>query len=117
MKTCWRDTAVTTDSQGTPGTLDYYLVRLREVLRCRGLLGKNSDSLLRVPEHSGAVAIGKVDRVANRETRDIRATRCKLGVSDYYQEKLLSEWLERLALISWHEERCMRQAELRLTIV
>ena len=47
------------DSQAALCALDGYLVRSREVLRCRGLLGElawvNSVSLLWVPEHSGVI--------------------------------------------------------------
>ena len=48
------------DSQVALETLDRYLVRLREVLRCRELLKEpsraNVVSLLRVPGHSGVVS-------------------------------------------------------------
>ena len=51
---------ICSDSQAAlDGALDGYLVRSREVLRCRGLLGElaraNSVSLLWAPGHSGVI--------------------------------------------------------------
>ena len=61
---------ICSDSKTALCALDGYLVRSREELRCRGLLGElaraNSVSLLWVPRHSGVIGNEKADMLANR---------------------------------------------------
>ena len=45
----------------------------------------------------------KADRLSNRGTRGIRATRCNIGIPERYLEELLENWLE---------PKGMRQAKL-----
>ena len=83
------------DSQAALGALDGYLVRSREVLRCRELLGKlsraNSVRLLWVPGHFGVVGNEKVDKLANRGAKDVRARRCGVDLPGCYLEERLEE--------------------------
>ena len=90
---------ICSDSQAA---LHGYMVRLREVLRCRGLLGElaraNSVSLLWVPEHSGVIGNEKADRLANREARAVKAARCSVGLPACHLDELLDKWLGKMAL-------------------
>ena len=76
------------DSQAALGALDGYLVRLREVLRCRELLEElsraNSIRLLWIPGHSGVVGNDDeaADRLANRGAKGVRARRCGVGLRE-----------------------------------
>ena len=84
---------ICSDSQAAMDELDRYLVRSREVLRCKGLLGKLASaisvSLLSVPGHSGVIGNEKVDRLANTRAGAIRATRCSVGLRAAYLEEML----------------------------
>ena len=92
---------VCSDCQGALRALDGYLVRSREVLYCRELLGElsraNSVKLLRVPGRSGVVVNEKADRLAIRGIRGVRATRCSMGLLECYLKELLEKWLEKIA--------------------
>ena len=105
---------ICSDSQAALGALDGYLVRSREVLCCRELLGElsraNSDRLLWVSWHSGGNEMA--DRLANKRTKGVRATRCRVGLPECYLKKLLEKWLEKMALKRWQEEKGMRQANI-----
>ena len=61
-----------------------YLVRSREVLQCRGLLGElaraDSVSLLWVPGNSGVIGNEKTERLANTGARAGRTIRCSVGL-------------------------------------
>ena len=88
------------NSQATLCALDGYLVRSREVLQCRELLGElaraNSVSLLWVPGHSGVIGNEKADRLANRGAGAM-ATRCSAGLPACHLEELLDKWLGKMA--------------------
>ena len=75
---------ICSDSQAALRALDGHLVRSREVLRCRKLLEALSRAnllrLLWVPGQSGVVGNEKADRLANRDTKGIRATRCNVAI-------------------------------------
>ena len=90
------------DSQVTLCALDGYLVRSREVHRCRRLLGElvraNSVSLLWVPGHLGVIETKKANRLANTGARAIRATRCSVGLPACHLDELLNKWLSKMAL-------------------
>ena len=90
---------ICSDSQAALGALVGYLVRSREVLRCRELLGElsraNSVRLLRVPGHSGVVDNERAGGLATRGAKGVRATRCSMGLSECYLEELLEKWLEK----------------------
>ena len=96
--------------------MDGYLVRSREVLRCRELLEvlsrANSMRLLWVPGHFGVVGNEKADRLANREAKGVRARRCGVGLPGCYLEERLEEWLGKMMELRWHEEKGMRQVKL-----
>ena len=102
---------ICSDSQAALGALDGYLVRSREVLRCRELPGElsraNSVRLLWVSGHSEVVGNERADILANRGTKSVRATRCSLALPKCYLEELLFQKsrLKKMALKRWQEER------------
>ena len=100
---------ICSDSQAALCALDGYLVRSREVLRCRGFLGEllraNSVSLLCVPRHLGVIGNEKADRLANRGARAVRATRCSVGLLACHLEERLEKWHGKMALIRWQKEK------------
>ena len=93
---------ICSDSQTALGALNGNLVRSREVLRCRRLLGElaraNSVSLLWVPGHSGVIRNEKADRLTNRGARAVRATRYSVGLPACHLDALLENWLGKMAL-------------------
>ena len=50
--------------------------------------------------------------LANRGSRTIRATRCRVGLPACYLNELLEKWLGKIALKRWQEEKGLRQAKL-----
>ena len=86
---------ICSDSQVTLGALAGYLVRSRDALRCRKL------QCLWVSGHSGVVGNDTADRLANKWTKGVRATRCSVGLPECYLEELLEKWLEKMALKRW----------------
>ena len=107
--------AICSDSQGALAALDGYLVRSREVLRWRGLLGKKlarAVSLMWVPVYSGVIGNEKADSLANRGAKAVRDTSCSVGLPACYLDELLEKWLGKMALKIWQEEKGLRQAKL-----
>ena len=74
---------------------------------CRG----NSVSLLWVPGHSGVIGNEKVDRLANRGARALRATRCSVGLPACYLDELLDKWHCKIELKRWQKKKGLRQAK------
>ena len=103
---------ICSDSQSTLEALNGYLVRSREVLWRKELLGElsraNSLRLLWVPMQFGVVRNDKADRFANRGSRSIRGTfYYSIGAPECYLEELIGKWLEQIALKmagkEWHK--------------
>ena len=107
---------ICSDSQAALGAPDEYLVRSREVLRCRGLLEElanaNLVSLLLVSGHSEVIGNETADRLANGGSRAVRATSCSLDLPACYLGELLEKWLGKMTLKRLQEEKGTRQAKL-----
>ena len=99
------------DSQVALKALDGYLVRSREVLRCRQLLKvlsrANSVRLLWVPGHFGGVCNEKTDRLANRGDKSVRVRRCGVGLPGCSLKERLEEWLGKMTALRWQEKKGM----------
>ena len=107
---------ICSDRQAALGALNGYLVRSREVLRFRGLLGElartNSASLLWVPGYSIGIGNEKDDRLANGGTRAVRVTHCSVSLPACYLNGLLGKWLGERVLKRWQKKKGSRQAKL-----
>ena len=88
----------------------------QEVLRCRELLEALSRAnLVRlqwVSGYSGVIGNEKVDRLANKEAKGIKARRCGVGLPGCYLEERLEELLGKMTPLRWQEEKGMRQTKL-----